>query len=295
MFHLLVGVDPTRGKCSFRKDRVVTYTSKTVLALVMDKGVLSPGVLKYPALFMQEIVTSKPPSDPSQMARVGKIVEFEIDGTNGASITFSVDPHIPPIQSQSLLVDRAVDLDVDLDRRSGVPFEFMTTHWAIKDADLYSVLYRQALIEQPRPRISGVERVLPIDPEQVSVMIRFRPDFDQVFESVKAAAESEGFKCHRVSDIWERDAIIADIASLIMRSRVVVADLTDRNANVFYECGFAHGVGREVIPITQDKADNFDVQHLRHVEYRNTGEGREDLTRKLLARFKAIRLGSLNG
>lgn len=240
-------------------------------------GVDLDALIKLPTLFMTEIGGSGP-----QEARLGRITSAVLSGKE-INFEFQFDESVPPIPLQ-LIQSLSGELRIDADS-----YELSRGHWAIKDVDLFAVFYRHALKDVPRPRIYGVDRVLPIDPDQVSVMIRFRPDFDQVFDTVKEAAKSEGFECHRVKDIWQRDAIITDIANLIMRSRVVVADLTDRNANVFYECGLAHGVGREVIPITQDKADNFDVQHLRHVEYQNTQTGREELSRKLLARFKAIR------
>jgi hypothetical protein len=80
-----------------------------------------------------------------------------------------------------------------------------------------------------------------------------------------------------------------DVVSLIDRSRVVIADCTSRNPNVFYEIGIAHTLGREVILITQNDADiPFDLRHLRYVRYLNNGEGLADLERRLLPRLQAI-------
>ena len=72
--------------------------------------------------------------------------------------------------------------------------------------------------------------------------------------------------------------IIQDVVSLIDKSRVVICDCTGRNANVFYEIGIAHTLGREVILITQNEADiPFDLRHLRYVKYLNNAEGRQVL------------------
>jgi hypothetical protein len=280
MFNLVVGTDPHRGG-SLRSDRVLSYTDPELRAAYIPTGKLAPSILGFPAILMPEIDS---PSSPEQLAYVGRVIECKQDAS-GATFKVAHESLVPPIPIRPTLWDLRTDLGI-------TDWEFGHTHWALKEADLFSVLYRHALKDLPRPRIHGVDRLLSIDADQVSVMIRFRPDFDQVFEAVKAAAESEDFKCHRVKDIWEKDAIITDIAMLIMRSRVVVADLTDRNSNVFYEAGLAHGMGREVIPITQDRADNFDVQHLRHIPYQNTEAGRAALAKQLMSRFKGIRLGS---
>jgi hypothetical protein len=278
MFNLLVGIDPQRGG-SLPSDRLLSHTDQGLRAVYLPAGKLDPRILRFPAILMPEVSGS--PSSAEQVAHIGRVTDCRQEP--GGGVVFTVAHGVlPPIPLRPTLWDLRQDLGIE-------DFEFQRTHWAFKEADLFEVLYRHSIDDTPRPRIHGVDHLLPIDPDQVSVMIRFRSDFDEVFEAVKEAAASADFKCHRVRDIWERDAIIADIANLIMRSRVVVADLTDRNANVFYEYGLAHGVGREVIPITQDQADTFDVQHLRHILYENTKIGRETLTKSLEARFRTIR------
>jgi hypothetical protein len=279
LFSLLVGIDPHRGG-RFSCDRVLTHTDSEAQKLFMPQGQLSREILKLPAILMEEDsrLTS---SHPTQLAYVGRVHDF-VQGPSDIDFKCGPDALLPPIPVRPTLKDMSTELGIK-------DWELCRTHWAVKTADLFETLFRFSLKDAQKPRIHGIDRLLPIDPDQVSVMIRFRPDFDEVFDVLKEAAESLKFKCQRVKDIWEKDAIITDTASLIMRSRVVIADLTDRNANVFYECGFAHGVGRDVIPITQDAADNFDVQHLRHIVYQNTGLGRESLGKQISARLAAFR------
>ena len=74
----------------------------------------------------------------------------------------------------------------------------------------------------------------------------------------------------RADDIWVNDHIMADIIGLIWRARVVISDLSGKNANVFYETGIAHTLGRDVIQITRAPADvPFDLQPLRYVHPRD--------------------------
>jgi len=61
-----------------------------------------------------------------------------------------------------------------------------------------------------------------------------------------------------VSDIWDR----------IASTRFVIADLSGRNANVFYELGLCHGLGKRAVLLTQSISDvPFDLRHMRCVEY----------------------------
>jgi hypothetical protein len=57
--------------------------------------------------------------------------------------------------------------------------------------------------------------------------------------------------------------VIQTIVSLICQSGIIIADCSGRNANVFYEAGIAHMLGKDVILIAQSMADiPFDLQHL---------------------------------
>ena len=107
-----------------------------------------------------------------------------------------------------------------------------------------------------------------------------------VYEAIQSAATEVGLVCRRADEIWETPAIIQDIVNLIDKSFVVVCDCTGRNANVFYEIGIAHTLGREVVLITQVDADvPFDLRHLRYVKYLDNDEGRRALKAALTERF----------
>ena len=80
------------------------------------------------------------------------------------------------------------------------------------------------------------------------------------------AAVAVGKKCKRADDIWNHDAIIQDVVSLICKSSVVICDLTGKNANVFYEAGIAHSLGKDGMLITQSASYvPFDLRHLRYI------------------------------
>ncbi len=92
-------------------------------------------------------------------------------------------------------------------------------------------------------------------------MMPFSAGFDGVYAALGAAAEAVGKKCQRADDIWNHDAIIQDVVSLICKSSVVICDLTGKNANVFYEAGIAHSLGKDVILNTQSADDvPFDLR-----------------------------------
>jgi hypothetical protein len=90
-------------------------------------------------------------------------------------------------------------------------------------------------------------------------------------------------------DIWEDSVLVNDVVALIARSKVVICDLTGRNANVFYEAGIAHTLGREVVLITQSADDvPFDLRHHRYITYLGNFEGLVVLKEALIGRLRTL-------
>ena len=97
--------------------------------------------------------------------------------------------------------------------------------------------------------------------------------FDSLFQTqyervVRPAIEELGLKCVRGDEIYSRANIMSDIWKSIRRSRVIVAELTGRNPNVFYEIGLAHALGKPIILLTRNEDDvPFDLKALRYRYY----------------------------
>jgi hypothetical protein len=85
------------------------------------------------------------------------------------------------------------------------------------------------------------------------------------------------------------DAIFAYYGQKLMEARVVVADLTTKNPNVFYELGLAHTLGHEVVLLTQNMDEiPFDLRHLRCHDYTPDTSGLSVLRQKLHLAFNEL-------
>lgn len=82
--------------------------------------------------------------------------------------------------------------------------------------------------------------------------------------------------------------ITEDIWRGICEARIVIADITDRNPNVFYELGIAHTVGKECILLTQQDEIPFDLKSYRYIKYHNNISGYKKLREELQRFIKAI-------
>ena len=113
----------------------------------------------------------------------------------------------------------------------------------------------------------------------VFMLMPFREEFRAVYaEHIQPIARSFGLDMKLGDDFFSKHDIVREIWSAIHSSKFVIADCTGKNANVFYELGMAHILGKPAIMITQNEEDiPFDVQAKRYIQYENTSEGLHQL------------------
>jgi hypothetical protein len=93
-------------------------------------------------------------------------------------------------------------------------------------------------------------------------------------DHIKPTCESLELTVRRGDYFFTADSVVQDIWKAIVSARLIVADCTDRNPNVFYEIGLAHAIGKPTILLTQKSEDvPFDLRHLRYVAYQLTPRG----------------------
>lgn len=123
------------------------------------------------------------------------------------------------------------------------------------------------------------------------VLMPFDAQLKPVYEDhIAGSARKLGLRVARGDDFFTSHSVMSDIWTAIMSAKVIIADCTGRNPNVFYEIGLAHAVGKPVILITQKEDDvPFDIRHLRYIRYDYTPRGmhtfEETLTGTLRTEF----------
>ena len=95
--------------------------------------------------------------------------------------------------------------------------------------------------------------------------------FDRIY---KPTIEKAGFIAKRADDISKPTEIMVGIWESIQDASIILADLSEKNPNVFYELGLAHAIAKPVIMITPSM-DNvpFDLQALRIIIFKTQTPG----------------------
>lgn len=102
------------------------------------------------------------------------------------------------------------------------------------------------------------------------VMQPFAAPHNGYYETIfKPAIEKTGLHPVRAdAEIFATGKIIDQVWRGINAAKVLVAELTTRNPNVFYELGLAHALKKPVVLVSSNEADvPFDLQHIRVIYY----------------------------
>ena len=178
--------------------------------------------------------------------------------------------------------------------------------------------------------VKGYQRLREImkpgkDSKQCFVAMRFSPEMDEVYEkAIKSAIEftekgesSPRFEAIKIDSVEHTNDINDEIIAQIRRSMFMVCDLTGYRGGVYFEAGFAYGLGLEIIYTCREDwckeqvlkdADNnevfflfddkknkieikkegvhFDLAHRNRIEW--SPDNLEDFRIKLENRIKAV-------
>jgi hypothetical protein len=119
------------------------------------------------------------------------------------------------------------------------------------------------------------------------VAMWFDPQMDVIWkEGLMAAVEEAGYYPIRLDETEHNNKICDEIIAKIRRARFVVADFTGQSRGVYYEAGFAAGLGIPVIFACRESEDeklHFDVRQFNTIRWTDAA----DLKRQLSTRISA--------
>lgn len=125
-------------------------------------------------------------------------------------------------------------------------------------------------------------------PQTVFVAMPFSEDMEDVYiYGIRKSVQEVGLQCKRADEIEHGGPIVTEIIDYIKRSRIIIAEVSSHNPNVFYEVGWAHALQRETILVARDGIDlPFDIRHINTIVYRNIHQLEERLRSRLSALLK---------
>lgn len=117
----------------------------------------------------------------------------------------------------------------------------------------------------------------------------FSQEYTNLYDTLVLYLQNDGYKCIRVDNNLSASVpIINLILNGIASSQFIIVDISETNANVFYELGITHTIKdfENVFIIKEKNAKTpFDIQHLQYIQYDRNNL--KELAIKLLEKLKA--------
>jgi hypothetical protein len=124
-------------------------------------------------------------------------------------------------------------------------------------------------------------------PGRCFVAMSFDDDHSAIYtEGIKPALQAAGYDAVWMKDVLTNEDINYRMVAEIRKSQFLVADFTGLKAGVYFEAGFALGLGRNVF-WTTNASDlpkiHFDTNHYQHIVWKTHDELRDQLREKIIA------------
>jgi hypothetical protein len=207
---------------------------------------------------------------------IADVASFSLNDEEGNSFTLTLQFH-----NESIGANGNYHLSLDSKISNSKMDEYIWSELNLEKYPTFTQLTNQQMAVNP---IFG-KTDKKIIPKFCFVLMPFSEGWsDRIWRHLSEIVSSAGFNCKRADNLFGHN-ILNDIWLAINRAEVIIADITSRNPNVFYEIGIAHTIGKKVILLSQKKEDiPFDFLHYRHILYEDNTDGIK-LLENLLPKF----------
>lgn len=136
-------------------------------------------------------------------------------------------------------------------------------------------------------RIAELEKGREADTKQAFVAMSFSPKMDSPYKNAIATAVKEaGYEPIRIDKVEHNNKIDDEIIVKIRQSKFVIADFTEHRGGVYFEAGYAMGLGKPVIwTCRENDLANlyFDTRQYSHIVWKDERELKESLLNRIRA------------
>lgn len=117
----------------------------------------------------------------------------------------------------------------------------------------------------------------------------FNTEGEELFRECQKILSDLDIFLQKTDNYVEKEDILMNVVSLIVKSEIIIVNINGRNPNVYYELGIAHAIGKPTILLS--KIDfglddiGFDIRQKRIIMYRSS----KDLEQQLLYQVSRIK------
>jgi hypothetical protein len=138
-------------------------------------------------------------------------------------------------------------------------------------------------LEKLAGRIVGLAEKACISSNVFTIMsFAEEPSLADAFESFQSVCDRYGYRCRKIDEESDVERILPEILSRIRSCAFVIADLTEPRPNVYYELGYAEGLGKPlIVTAKKDTSLPFDTKDIPVIFWENQKGLKEKLAKKV--------------
>jgi len=118
--------------------------------------------------------------------------------------------------------------------------------------------------------------------KSVFVIMPFSQELNDIYKlGIKETLVGLGYDCYRADEILhKRNIMCRGICKPMQEASLIIADMTNKNTNVFFELGLAYGFEKEVLLLSRSLDDiPFDLRGIQSIVYDSISVLREEIKR----------------
>jgi hypothetical protein len=139
-------------------------------------------------------------------------------------------------------------------------------------------------------RVEFADAAVRKEPGTAFVIMKLSNGYQNLYsEVIQDAVKEFGLLAVYAGDLFGPGVILEEIVQNIVESKIVIAEITEPNENVFYELGYAHALRKPTIILAEEgKKLPFDVSGYRCLFYNNSIAGKRKVEEGLKRYLRAI-------
>ncbi len=164
------------------------------------------------------------------------------------------------------------------------PIELLSST-EMADAECTEEVLKHAKVDYAWPESRSVlESALSPLKKQIFVIMKFNDKvLDAIYHDIiKPIIKNVGYQPKRIDEVENSGNITEQLLQEIAQSEIILCELTGERPNCYYETGFAHALGRQLIlAIRKGDKIHFDLASHRFIEWKTRDELRSLLKKRL--------------
>jgi hypothetical protein len=121
------------------------------------------------------------------------------------------------------------------------------------------------------------------------VIMPFSEEYNITYENIKIAGDFAGFETLRADEEYAPGKLPDKIQHLMDTASILIAEISDKNPNVYYELGHVHAIKKPVILICKEGSEiPFDLHHWNQIRYNELPYLKQKLAKVLIERKKNL-------